>query len=102
MNANPKRVEVLDRKHLDRMRDVPCLICGKLPSDPAHLRLGHAAGIGEKPRDDWALPLCHEHHMESHGGEGEAAFWRDKLGRDKYLLADLLRARAEKFHREMG
>lgn len=67
-----------DEAHLALIRQLPCLCCGK-PSEAAHVRMasaihGKQSGIGEKPSDMWALPLCHEHHMEQHR-EGENEFW---------------------------
>jgi hypothetical protein len=67
-----------DRKHLDSLRDIPCLLCNSLPSEPAHIRFGGDGGIGQKPGDDAAIPLCHRHHDMQHR-IGEAKFWKDWL-----------------------
>ena len=42
------------------------------PIEAAHLRLGTHTGIGQKPSDDMAIPLCRHHHAEAH--QGEATF----------------------------
>jgi hypothetical protein len=55
--------------------------------EAAHLRLssaayGKASGLGKKPADKWALPLCPEHHRlakSAQHNQGEAQFW-DSLG----------------------
>lgn len=83
-----------DERHLALIRQLPCLRCGG-PSEAAHVRMASAAhekhsGIGEKPSDMWALPLCHEHHMEQHR-EGENEFWA-RLGIDPIALCLKLKA----------
>ena len=40
-----------------------CLICDR-PAEVCHL---DSAGMGGgQGSDQWVMPLCHEHHMESH------------------------------------
>lgn len=62
------------------VRKMPCLICRRTPSDPAHLRTGARqygkphTGMGEKPSDRWVLPLCRDHHEDQHRGN-ELAWW---------------------------
>lgn len=66
--------------HLSFIRLLGCVICGRSPVEAAHLRYGdqraakRPTGMGEKPSDCWALPLCPEHHREQHSG-GEKDFW---------------------------
>lgn len=75
-----KPVRQLDPAHLALVRQCPCLVCGSLPSEAAHVRTPSAAhgkracGMGSKPDDKWTLPLCHQHHMEQHQ-EGELTFY---------------------------
>lgn len=48
--------------HADRIRAMPCAICGKPgPSDPAHVR---SRGAGGTWRD--LVPLCRADHAELH------------------------------------
>lgn len=42
-------------------RELPCLICGRGPCDPHHVRSRGAGG-----RDEHTVPLCEEHHHEFH------------------------------------
>lgn len=66
--------------HLAFIRSLPCVLCGILPVDPAHLRAGNPlygkrpVGAGEKPDDIWTTPLCRKHHDEQHAGS-EVYFW---------------------------
>lgn len=72
------------RKHwaayLAFIRGLPCIICGSPFTEAAHLRMmcrlagKRETGMGEKPDDRWALPLCSIHHREQHQGN-ELAFW---------------------------
>jgi hypothetical protein len=64
--------------HLSFVRSFHCSIadCHELPIQAAHVRLGSGAGMGQKP-DDWrAVPLCKSHHDEQHS-VGEETFWGD-------------------------
>ncbi len=70
-------------KYLAAIRLLPCLICLRSPSEAAHVRMRDLArgktspGIGRKPDDRYAVPLCHEHHLEQHR-RGERIFWETK------------------------
>ena len=46
--------------------------------EAAHVRKGTDGGVGMKPSDCYALPLCREHHAEQHM-IGEPAFERKYL-----------------------
>jgi hypothetical protein len=67
---------VRDKKHLNFIRSLPCLICGVFGSEAAHLRKGTDGGIGLKPSDKFTTPLCHNCHAEQHR-VGELRFWQD-------------------------
>ena len=46
-------------QHLAFVRQLPCVACGKAaPSDAAHVRTGTDGGVGMKPGDRYAVPLC--------------------------------------------
>ena len=76
-------MRIRDAAHLRRLRLLPCCRCANdQGSDAAHIRFSSAAhghknpGVGQKPGDDHALPLCRQCHMRQHE-IGEAAFWKD-------------------------
>jgi hypothetical protein len=75
--AFPKAVRLRDREHLRHVAKQPCVICGRQPSDPHHLRFAQSKGMGQKVSDEFALPLCRAHHREVHRASQEAARWRD-------------------------
>jgi hypothetical protein len=67
-----------------------CCICGDSVVEAAHLRTGllnvkRETGLGEKPSDHWALPLCVRHHREQHT-MNELEFWFS-YGIDPFALS---------------
>src|SRR5262245_45011764 len=58
--AEPKRLRNI--AHLKFVASQPCLICGRQPSDPHHLRFAQPRGIGLKVSDEFTVPLCRGHH----------------------------------------
>lgn len=86
----PKNRAHRDRKYLDSLRGEPCLLCGATPSDPAHIRYGSGAGVGMKPADWYAVPLCHAHHSEQHR-IGEVTFWHKYAGECPQAVLGLIR-----------
>jgi hypothetical protein len=71
-----------DDVYLAWLRTQPCCICGDNTStEAAHLRIGSVndgkreTGMGEKPSDKWALPLCSRHHRMQHSMR-EDTFWQ--------------------------
>lgn len=55
---------------------MPCLICGTKPCDAHHLRIDkQIKGMGLRPGDEHAVPLCRQHHMELHEAGNERLWW---------------------------
>jgi hypothetical protein len=62
-------------QHLGFVRQLPCVACGKAaPSEAAHVRTGTDSGVGMKPGDRYAVPLCAACHAKQHR-IGELTFW---------------------------
>ena len=71
---------VRDRRHLDFVRSLPCLTCGrKTRGDAAHLSVGNNKGIAFKAGDDKTIPHCRRCHRESHD-KGELSYWYEYGG----------------------
>tara|TARA_R110001606_G_scaffold227564_1_gene375614 strand:- start:22 stop:351 length:330 start_codon:yes stop_codon:yes gene_type:complete len=66
-------LKIRSRKHLMYIANKPCLICGGIDVQAAHIRYA-GAGIGQKPCDIFTTPLCLEHHREQHT-MNEKMFW---------------------------
>ena len=71
--AEPKRLR--DKAHLKFVASQPCLICGRQPSDPHHLRFAQPRAIGLKVSDEFTVPLCRGHHRELHQVGSEKDWW---------------------------
>jgi hypothetical protein len=71
--AEPKRLR--DKAHLRYVASQPCLICGRQPCDPHHLRFAQPRAIGLKVSDEFTVPLCRGHHQQLHRAGNEVAWW---------------------------
>jgi hypothetical protein len=72
--AEPRRYR--NREHLRFVAAKPCLICGRKPSDPHHLRFTQPRALGRKVSDEFVVPLCRGHHREAHRSGNERAWWK--------------------------
>jgi hypothetical protein len=73
--ALPEPRRVRDRDHVRQVAKQPCLICGRQPCDPHHLRFTQSRALGRKVSDEFTVPLCRGHHREVHRCGDEAAWW---------------------------
>jgi hypothetical protein len=71
--AEPKRLR--DKAHLRFVASQTCLVCGREPCDPHHLRFTQPRALGLKVSDEFTVPLCRTHHREIHRYGDEAAWW---------------------------
>lgn len=84
-----------DRAHLERVKQLPCIVCGRPgPSDAHHVRTrpdGQGYGMGQKASDQETIPLCKAHHQD-----GPEAFhsgprtFRQRFGDERELLTRTL------------
>jgi len=81
-----------DNKRLAWLRTQPCVICGAINTEAAHIRIGsinhgkRETGMGERPSDIWCVSLCNAHHREQHAAGDELSWWASK-GLDPFLTA---------------
>jgi hypothetical protein len=85
----PEPHRIRDRDHLRHLMKQACLICGRRPSDPHHLRFAQSQALGRKVSDEFTVPLCRVHHREVHRCGDEAAWWK-KAGVDPTAAARVL------------
>src|SRR4029077_11049342 len=71
--ADPRRRR--DKSHLRFVASQPCLVCGRHPSDPHHLRFAQPRAIGRKVSDEFTVPLCRGHHRQLHQASNETVWW---------------------------
>jgi len=80
----PKRLR--DKSHLRFIASQPCIVCGRQPSDPHHLRFAQPRALGVKVSDEFTVPLCRGHHRQLHQAGNETALW-GKLKIDPLRIA---------------
>jgi hypothetical protein len=83
----PRRVR--DRDHIRHVIKQPCLVCGRRPSDPHHLRFAQARALSRKVSDEFTVPLCRTHHREIHRCGDEGSWWQN-TGTDPLAAARTL------------
>jgi hypothetical protein len=83
----PRRVR--DKAHLKFVCRQACLVCGRRPADPHHLRFAQSPALGRRVSDEFTVPLCRVHHREIHCCGNEAEWW-NKTGIDPLPVASAL------------
>ena len=78
-----------DKAHLQFVAYQPCLICGRLPCDPHHIRFAQKRALGRKVSDEFSVPLCRLHHRELHRSGNERRWWKG-VGIDPLKIARAL------------
>ena len=77
--GTPERSDAGQAKGIDKSMltvPIPCLVCGRKPSDPHHLRYMQPRALGRNASDEFAVPLCRGHHRELHRARDERAWWK--------------------------
>jgi DNA recombination protein Rad52 len=74
--GEPKRLR--DKAHLKFVASQPCLVCGRQPTDPHHLRFAQPRALGLKVSDEFTVPLCRGHHRQLHQAGNEEAWWTER------------------------
>jgi hypothetical protein len=70
-----KPVRERDREHLKFVAAQPCVVCGRTPSDPHHIKFAEQRAMGRKVSDRLTVPICRLHHRELHRRCNERAWW---------------------------
>lgn len=76
-----------DKKYLQHIAALPCLICNRPAGTAHHLRRAEKNAMGMKVGDNWVVPLCDEHHKKLHSVGNEDIFWAYQ-GLDPYEIAE--------------
>jgi hypothetical protein len=85
-----------DREHLKFVAAQPCLVCGRTPSDPHHIKFAEQRAMGRKVSDRFTVPICRLHHRELHRRGSERAWWESQ-GIDPLPVAAKLWAKTHEF-----
>lgn len=79
-----------DKRHLDRVSQLPCATCGAYGVHVHHIREGQ--GMAQRA-DDWlVIPLCPSCHTGPQGIHGDRTMLRIKRVTELDLLAETLKA----------
>ena len=70
-----KPVRARNKAHLIFVAGHPCLVCQRSPCDAHHIKFAEPRALGRKVSDEFAVPLCREHHTELHRYGNETAWW---------------------------
>jgi hypothetical protein len=70
-----KSIRLRDNEHRRFVSKQPCLVCGRTPAEPHHLRFAQPRALGRKVSDEFTVPVCRLHHRELHRNGDEAAWW---------------------------
>ena len=85
--GEPRRYR--NKAHLRFVAQQSCLVCGRKPCDPHHLRFMQPRALGLKVSDEFTVPLCRVHHRAVHGVGNERSWW-DAARIDPSLTAQAL------------
>jgi hypothetical protein len=75
VHALGKPVRLRDKDHRKFVLRQPCLVCGRVPSDPHHLTFTQPRALARRVSDEFTVPVCRAHHRELHRSGDEAAWW---------------------------
>ena len=84
MIGKPRRER--DPDHLRFVAAQPCLVCGRTPSDPHHIKFAEQRAMARKVSDRFTVPIFRLHHRELHRHGNEGAWWR-RQGIDPLVTA---------------
>ena len=82
----PKQDRIRRERYLKTLRGSPCLVCSR-GAEAHHLQHVGERGVGMRSGDNWAVPLCHDCHMDLHRFGDERTWW-DLMGIDAKAWAE--------------
>jgi hypothetical protein len=75
-----------DKAHLAFVAAQSCIVCGKRPVDPHHIRFAQKQSLGRKVSDEFTVPICRSHHRALHRSGSEYLWW-ENIGIDPLKAA---------------
>jgi hypothetical protein len=75
VSPRQKTIRIRDKAHLAFVAAQPCLVCQRSPCDAHHLKFAQPRSLGRKVSDEFAVPLCRDHHQQLHRQGNEIAWW---------------------------
>jgi hypothetical protein len=71
-----KTIRLRDKEHRKFVAMQPCLVCGRTPADPHHLRFAQPRAMSRRVSDEFTVPVCRLHHRELHTHGDEKLWWK--------------------------
>ena len=59
-----KTIRLGDKEHCKFVPRQLCVVCGRTPADPHHLRFAQPRALGRKVSDEYTVPVCRTHDRE--------------------------------------
>jgi hypothetical protein len=78
------------KRHLSRVHDIPCVLCGSMPVEAHHIRDGQ--GMSQRATDWMAVALCADCHRGPLGIHGDRTMMRIHKVSELDLVAKTLEA----------
>jgi hypothetical protein len=75
VSPRQKTIRIRDKAHLAFVAAQACLVCQRAPCDAHHLKFAQPRSLGRKVSDEFAVPLCRDHHQQLHCQGNEIAWW---------------------------
>ena len=66
------------KRHMQRVAELPCVVCGTHPVQVHHIRMANLTGAGQKASDWLTIPLCQPDHNMLHS---DMPMWEMRNGR---------------------
>jgi ERF superfamily len=70
-----KTIRLRDKEHCKFVRNEPCVVCGRAPTEAHHIRFAQPRALGPKVSDEYTVPVCRLHHRDLHSYGDEASWW---------------------------
>ena len=70
-----KAIRLRDKEHCRYLATLPCVVCGRTPTEAHHIRFAQPRALGRKVSDEYTVPVCRLHHRELHRYGDEASWW---------------------------
>lgn len=78
------------KRHMGRVAQLTCALCGAQGVQVHHLREGDSAGAGQRASDWLTIPLCPDCHTGPLGVHGNKTMLRIHKKTEHHLLAETL------------
>jgi hypothetical protein len=81
-----------EKRHMDRVAQLPCMVCGSAPVEIHHIREGQ--GMSQRASNWLTVPLCPSCHRGPNGIHGDKSMMRIHKLEELDLLALTIKAMA--------